>query len=74
MLGTGRLQGAAGDVLRGLRARAEAEAAVPVGFTAAITVGQAGTQLTEMGELAEAGAAAFTDDGRPVTSATRCGP
>jgi dihydroorotase len=57
------------DVLRGLRARAADEAAVPVGFTAAITVGQAGQQLTEMGELAEAGAAAFTDDGVPVASA-----
>ena len=57
------------DVLRGLRARAADEAAVPVGFTAAITVGQAGQQLTEMGELADAGAAAFTDDGRPVASA-----
>jgi dihydroorotase len=57
------------DVLRGLRARAAAEAEVAVGFTAAITVGQAGQQLTEMGELADAGAAAFTDDGRPVASA-----
>jgi dihydroorotase len=57
------------DVLRGLRARAEEEAQIPVGFTAAITVGQDGSQLTEMGELAEAGAAAFTDDGRPVATA-----
>jgi dihydroorotase len=57
------------DVLRGLRARAEEEAVIPVGFTAAISVGQAGQQLTEMGELAEAGAAAFTDDGVPVASA-----
>jgi len=57
------------DVLRGLRARAADEAAVPVGFTAAITLGQEGEQLTEMGELADAGAAAFTDDGRPVASA-----
>jgi dihydroorotase len=57
------------DVLRGLRARAAEEAEVPVGFTAAITIGQAGQQLTEMGELADAGAAAFTDDGRPVASA-----
>jgi dihydroorotase len=57
------------DVLRGLRARALEEAEIPVGFTAAITVGQAGQQLTEMGELADAGAAAFTDDGRPVASA-----
>jgi dihydroorotase len=57
------------EVLRGLRARAESEAAVPVGFTAAITIGQEGGQLTEMGELADAGAAAFTDDGRPVATA-----
>src|SRR6185312_15703206 len=57
------------DVLRGLRARAEDEAAIPVGFTAAISVGQDGKQLTELGELADAGAAAFTDDGRPVASA-----
>ena len=57
------------DVLRGLRARAAQEAQIPVGFTAAITVGQEGAQLTEMGELADAGAAAFTDDGRPVATA-----
>src|SRR6185295_4088880 len=50
------------DVLRGLRARAEQEAEVQVGFTAAISVGQQGARLTEMGELADAGAAAFTDD------------
>ncbi len=57
------------DLLGGLRARALQEAEVPVGFTAAITVGQEGMQLTEMGELADAGAAAFTDDGRPVATA-----
>jgi dihydroorotase len=57
------------DVLRGLRARAAVEAEIPVGFTAAITIGQQGAQLTEMGELADAGAAAFTDDGRPVATA-----
>jgi len=57
------------DVLRGLRARAAAEAEVPVGFAAAITVGQEGAQLTEMGELADVGAAAFSDDGRPVATA-----
>lgn len=57
------------DLLGGLRARAAREAAIPVGFAAAISVGQEGTQLTEMGELADAGAAAFTDDGRPVASA-----
>ncbi|HEX7083284.1 MAG TPA: dihydroorotase [Gaiellaceae bacterium] len=57
------------DVLRGLRERAEREAHVPVGFMAAITRGQAGAELTDLGELADAGAAAFTDDGRPVAAA-----
>jgi dihydroorotase len=36
---------------------------------AAITKGQNGAELTEMGELADAGAAAFSDDGKPVVSA-----
>ena len=57
------------DVLRGLRARAAEEAHVPVGFMAAITKGQDGDELTEMGALADAGAAGFTDDGRPVAAA-----
>jgi dihydroorotase len=57
------------DKLRGLRSRAAGEAEVPVGFMAAITLGQRGAQLTDMGELADAGAAAFTDDGRPVATA-----
>lgn len=35
---------------------------------AAITRGQEGQQLTEMAELAEAGAVAFSDDGKPVAS------
>ena len=56
-------------VLRSLRERARAEARVPTGFTAAITVGQAGERLAEMAELADAGAAAFTDDGLPVRAA-----
>jgi len=57
------------DTLRGLRARAEAEAEVPVGFMAALTKGQDGSELAELGALADAGAAAFTDDGRPVATA-----
>jgi dihydroorotase len=57
------------ELLLGLRARAAEEAQVPVGFTAAITVGQEGARLTEMGALADAGAVAFTDDGRPVARA-----
>ena len=56
-------------VLRSLRERARAEARVPTGFLAAITRGQQGEQLTEMAELADAGAVAFTDDGLPVRSA-----
>ena len=54
-----------GSLIDGARATAE----VPVGFLAAISKGQTGAELTEMGELADAGAAGFTDDGRPVTSA-----
>jgi dihydroorotase len=57
------------DALRGLRARATREAHVPVGFFAAITKGQAGDELTELGTLADAGAVGFTDDGRPVSEA-----
>jgi dihydroorotase len=48
---------------------ARSEACVPVGFLAAITRGQSGEELTEMGELADAGAVAFSDDGVPVSSA-----
>jgi dihydroorotase len=57
-------------VLGALVERARAEAVVPTGFTAAISKGQRGEELTEMAELAGAGAAAFTDDGRPVVSAS----
>jgi dihydroorotase len=56
-------------VLRSLRERAREEARVPVGFLAAITRGQQGEDLTEMAELADSGAVAFTDDGLPVRSA-----
>jgi dihydroorotase len=57
------------NILRGLQARAEDEAQVPVGFMAAVTKGQDGSELTELGALADAGAAGFTDDGRPVATA-----
>jgi dihydroorotase len=56
-------------VLGALVERARAEAVIPTGFMAAISKGQNGEELTEMAELAAAGAAAFTDDGRPVVSA-----
>ena len=56
-------------VLGALVERARDEAVVPVGFMAAISKGQLGEELSEMADLAGAGAAAFTDDGRPVVSA-----
>ncbi|HMJ37449.1 MAG TPA: dihydroorotase [Baekduia sp.] len=56
-------------LLRSLRDTAATDARVPVGFMPAITRGLNGTELTEMAELREEGAAGFTDDGRPVVSA-----
>ena len=57
------------SILRSLLDAARRDAVVPVGFLASISKGQHGEELTEMGELADAGAAGFTDDGRPVVSA-----
>ena len=57
------------SVLGALAERAREEAVIPTGFMAAISKGQLGEELTEMAELANEGAAAFTDDGRPVVSA-----
>ena len=56
-------------VLAALVETANAEAEIPVGFLGAISKGQAGSELAEMGELADAGAAGFSDDGRPVRNA-----
>jgi dihydroorotase len=53
-------------LLRSLREAARREARIPVGFMASITRDLGGEALTEMAELAEAGALAFTDDGKPV--------
>ncbi|HEU4448432.1 MAG TPA: dihydroorotase [Gaiellaceae bacterium] len=58
----------AAAVLGALIEQAEEQAEVPVGFLAAITKGQQGSELTEMAELAERGAAGFSDDGRPVVA------
>ena len=55
-------------VLRSLAERAKADAEIPVGFLASVSKGQEGEELTEMIELAEAGAVGFSDDGRPVVS------
>jgi dihydroorotase len=55
-------------VLGSLVDQARTDAAIPVGFLGAITKGQQGGELTEMGELADEGAVGFTDDGRPVVA------
>ena len=49
--------------------RAREQAVVATGFFAAISTGQAGARLVEMGELADRGAAGFSDDGHPVERA-----
>jgi dihydroorotase len=55
-------------VLGSLIEAVQTEAEIPVGFLAAITKGQQGAELTEMAELADAGAVGFSDDGRPVVA------
>jgi len=56
-------------VLGSLVDRAGRDARVQVGFLASITRDLGGEELTEMAELADAGALGFTDDGKPVRSA-----
>jgi dihydroorotase len=60
VLDSAALLGSVLDRARGVPARVR-----PI---AAITRGEEGRELTEMMELAEAGAVAFSDDGRPVSS------
>jgi len=48
---------------------AEADAAVRVAFLGAISSGEKGVHLSDMWDMAEAGAVGFTDDGRPVVDA-----
>lgn len=48
--------------------KARKEAPIPVYPIAAISKKQAGEELTEMGELKEAGAVAVSDDGKPVAN------
>ena len=57
------------SILRALAETATEEAHIPVGFLAAISKGSEGRQLSEMGELADCGAAGFSDDGHPVSEA-----
>jgi len=56
-------------ITRAILEKAAAEGAVRVYPIAAITRGQQGQELSEMGELREAGCVAVSDDGRPVASA-----
>lgn len=49
-----------------IKSKAETEGAVRVYPIAAVSKGLAGKEITEMGELAEYGAVAFSDDGKPV--------
>lgn len=57
------------SAVRSLRTRAGSEAVIPVGFSATVTKAMAGQELTEMVDLAAAGAICFTDDGLPIADA-----
>lgn len=57
------------SLVRFLKSKAAAEGIVNVAVSAAITLGQKGENLAELAKLAQAGAVAFTDDGRPVMNA-----
>ncbi len=57
----------AADV-RSLRESASDAAFVPTGFLACVTRGMEGEELTEMAELRDAGAVAFSDDGLPISN------
>lgn len=54
--------------IEGFRSRARALAQVRVLPLGTISKGRGGTELSEMAEMADAGAVAFSDDGRPVAS------
>jgi dihydroorotase len=56
-------------ITRAILEKAAAEGAVRVYPIGAITRAQQGQELSEMGELREAGCVAVSDDGRPVASA-----
>lgn len=57
------------DTTRFILERAHEKGSCLVYPVAAITKGQKGQQLTEFGDLLDAGAAAFSDDGLPVSDA-----
>ena len=57
------------EQVEALRDRASRVASIPVGFSATVTRDMKGEELTDMAELRQAGAVAFTDDGLPIASA-----
>lgn len=57
------------EAILALREQAAREARVPVGFLACVSRGMAGTELTDMVAISEAGAVGFSDDGLPITDA-----
>lgn len=59
------------DTIRYVLDKAEQEGSCRVYPIGAVTMGQKGDELTDFPALSHAGAIAFSDDGVPVTSATR---
>lgn len=55
--------------IQSLRRQAEQDAEIPVAFSATVSKGMKGAELSEMAELARAGAICFTDDGLPIADA-----
>lgn len=56
-------------LVRSLKSRAESEGLVHIEIIGALSKGQKGEELAEVGDMAEAGAVAFSDDGHFVDSA-----
>lgn len=56
-------------IVKYVKTRAEEVGLAKVYPIAAITVGEEGSQIAEFGKLKQAGAVAFSDDGRPVVTA-----
>lgn len=56
------------EITRYIREKSALEASADVFPVAAVTKGMEGKEMTDYAELSEAGAVAFSDDGRPVAS------
>lgn len=57
------------EIVKYMIDKAKAEGFAEVLPTAAVTIGEKGKEISDFAALKEAGAVAYTDDGRPVTSA-----